>query len=235
MDRVRNLAVASMLCLAFLLSGRIAFADSISIVDATPSQIQPGQTLVVVTDVYYGGSPPAQFPCPLTLTPVGQTSPVFSLSFSVPPSLWQITIPATTPPGEYLLQLACPNGITAEAPNPITVSLPSSIRFLTVTPNQVQPGQNLTVAIEYTEGSPPMQFPCPMTITPWGQTSPVVFSASFTGSPPIWIIPIPSTTPPGSYLLQLACPNGLNALIHNNCLPSTDNTDNRTVPCAFRK
>jgi hypothetical protein len=113
---------------AFVFFASAAHADSINIRHVAPYSVQPGQTLYVDLGVGYDSGTKVAFPCPLTLTPMGGTTPLLSVPASVPPARYNITIPATAPMGTYILQWTCANGLSATAPSPVTISAGPTIQ-----------------------------------------------------------------------------------------------------------
>jgi hypothetical protein len=107
--------------IALLLLTVGARADDIKIITATPTLVAPGQTLTVALEVDHTGAPTVTFPCPLTLTLNGASTPVVTEQVTVPPALYKITIPSTAPDGTYTLSWTCANGISATGPSPITI------------------------------------------------------------------------------------------------------------------
>jgi hypothetical protein len=141
MEKFLNIAGVGCLCLVF---GRSwALADSIMIETVSPNPVRPGQSLTIGMEVSYGGSPQVQFPCPMTLTEMGTTSPVVSQSVAIPPDQLNFNIPATIPSGTYLLRLTCSNGLSASAPNPITVFVQPAVQ--TYGPSPAPSGSDQTI------------------------------------------------------------------------------------------
>jgi hypothetical protein len=129
---VRCTAGYALICLA------IQAQTAIQIISATPNQVQPGQSLLVVLGVTNGNGTQAQVPCPLTLTPMGGTTPALTVPPLVgPPAAGtiQIPIPSTTPMGTYILRWTCANGISSTAPSPITIEAQPTIQSLSPSPS----------------------------------------------------------------------------------------------------
>jgi hypothetical protein len=105
-----------------------AHADTIKIGFASPNPVQAGQTLTVGLEVdYTGGAAPGA--CPLTLTPQGGPAALVSDLVSSPPPEHLMAIPDTAPPGTYILQWTCPNGLSS-APLTETIGAQPPIQII---------------------------------------------------------------------------------------------------------